>query len=178
MTNEEERQLIDRILAGQRDDFVWLVEKYQVQLFRLVVNILPRAMVEDVVQEAFVAAFAGLRRYDPQRASFRTWLYRIARNLALNAWKKRRETSLADNWDMAGHNNPADALLQKELFSQLDRALDNLAFQEKVIFVLAELEGLPYAEIGRIEGLPLGTVKSKLARIRMKLRRILEDYRS
>jgi RNA polymerase sigma-70 factor, ECF subfamily len=64
----------------------------------------------------------------------------------------------------------------KEAFACMDRALSELKFQDRVIFVLAELEGLSYAEIAHIEKLALGTVKSRLARIKTKLRGALAAY--
>ena len=67
-------------------------------------------------------------------------------------------------------------MLAKEIFQQLDQALDRLKFDERLIFVLAELEELPYGEIARIAGVPLGTVKSRLARTKAKLRHHLKQY--
>ena len=59
------------------------------------------------------------------------------------------------------------------LFALLDAALDALPFEQKTAFVLAEIDGLPLAEVGRIEGVPVGTVKSRVSRARDKLRTIL-----
>ena len=67
-------------------------------------------------------------------------------------------------------------VITKEGFRLLDRALEKLKFQDRVIFVLAEVEGVSYAEIARVENLRLGTVKSRLARIRARLRSELKPY--
>lgn len=71
---------------------------------------------------------------------------------------------------------PVKAFLEKEIMACLDQALDSLPFQDRFIFILAELEGLTYADIARIEKVPLGTVKSRLARTRSKLRTLLQGY--
>ena len=133
-------------------------------------------MVEDLVQEIFLAAFARIQSFDPRRGSFRTWIYRIARNRALNERKKKREQLLDQPPVIADLRTPASDLMVKETFHRLDLALDNLKFQDRVLFVLAEIEALSYTEIAQIEGLALGTVKSRLSRIKAKLRNALQPY--
>jgi RNA polymerase sigma-70 factor (ECF subfamily) len=68
---------------------------------------------------------------------------------------------------------PEQAASEAELFRQLDAALDALPFQQRSAFVLAEMQGLSYEEVGRIEGVGVGTVKSRIARAREKLRCLL-----
>jgi len=129
-----------------------------------------------VVQDTFIAAFTHICSFDPERGSFCTWLYRIARNLALNARKKRRDQPLPEDLVIADERTPADDVQNNEIFRRLDQALEELRFQDRVVFVLTELEGLSYAEVARIEGLRIGTVKSRLARARARLRSLLESY--
>ncbi len=177
MNAHEENKIIARIQAGQTHEFEQLVKRYQGPLFRVVGNLIHCAhLVEDVVQEVFILAFSHIQRFDPQRGSFRTWLFTIARNRTLNTIKKKREASLAEAPVIPDHRTPVNDIITKEAFEKLDRALDNLKFQDRVIFVLAEVEGLAYAEIARIEKLRLGTIKSRLARIRAKLRNELKAY--
>lgn len=175
MDGFEEAQIIRRVQAGGRDEFRHLVGRYKSGLFRIVGNLVDSAQVEDIVQEAFLAAYTHICRFDPERGSFCAWLYRIARNLALNARKKKREQPLPEDMVIADERTPDDEAQKNEIFRRLDQALEGLRFQDRVIFVLAELEGLPYAEIARIEGLRIGTVKSRLARTRSKLRSLLES---
>ena len=68
---------------------------------------------------------------------------------------------------------PADRLLDRELFTQFDRALAALPFEQKTAFILSEIEGLSHEEICQIEKVPLGTVKSRISRAREKLRSLL-----
>ena len=171
-----ESEIIARVKAGYTHEFEYLVHRYQGHLFRIVGNLVRSAIVEDLVQDVFLTAFAQIQGFDPLRGSFRAWLYRIARNRALNARKKKRELLSPEDPVIPDQRTPAHDLLVKEAFSHLDRALDELRFQDRVIFVLAELDGLSYAEIAQIEKLALGTVKSRLARIKNKLRKTLQPF--
>jgi RNA polymerase sigma-70 factor (ECF subfamily) len=171
-----ENEIIARVQAGHTADFEHLVRRYQGPLFRIVGNLTDRGMVEDLVQDIFLIAFAKIADFDPRRGTFRAWLYRIGRNHALNARKKKREKLMDEMPEFAVERSPCQDLLVKEAFNRLDQALSELRFQDRVLFVLAELEGLPYAEIARIENLALGTVKSRLARIRTRLRGALAAY--
>jgi RNA polymerase sigma-70 factor (ECF subfamily) len=171
-----ENDIIERVKQGHRGDFEVLVRRYQGPLFRIVGNLVDHCMVEDLVQNIFLIAYTKIGDFNPRRGTFRAWLYRIARNHALNARKKKREYLMNELPEPAVDRTPCQELLAKEAFNRLDQALSKLKFQDQVIFVLAELEGLPYAEIARIENLALGTVKSRLARIRIRLRGALAAY--
>jgi RNA polymerase sigma-70 factor (ECF subfamily) len=176
MEHASDNDIIARVNAGAADEFEYLVRRYQGALFRIVGNLVKGPAVEDLVQDIFMAAFANLQRFEPGRGSFRTWIYRIARNRALNASKKKREQQIDKTMVIADSRTPCHALIVKQAFDRLDRTLDELTFKERLIFVLSELEGLSYAEIARIERVPLGTVKSRLYRVKDKLRRALEPY--
>lgn len=178
MDVQQENQLIARIQSGSTEDFERLVRIYQDPLFRIISNLVhPAHQLEDLVQDVFLAAFANIKQFDPNRGKFRTWLYAIARHRALNARLKRREGQLPAGLDLTDKRTPMDDLIVKEAFSQLDHALSLLKFRDRMIFVLAELEGLPYADIASVEKIPIGTVKSRLARVRIKLRRALQAYK-
>ncbi len=171
-----ENEIIARVQAGHAGEFGELVRRYQGSLFRIVGNLVDHCMVEDLVQDIFLTVYARIGDFDTRRGTFRSWIYRIARNQALNARKKKREKLLDEMPDLADGRTPCQALLAKEAFACMDRALDGLKFQDRVIFVLAELEGLSYAEIADIENLALGTVKSRLFRIKNKLRGAMAPY--
>jgi RNA polymerase sigma-70 factor, ECF subfamily len=171
-----ENEIVARVQAGHAEDFEYLVRRYQGPIFRIVANLVDNSMVEDLVQDIFLIVFEKIQSFDSRRGSFRTWIYRIARNRALNARKKKREQLLQEEFVIPDKRNPSKDLLVKEAFACMDRVLNELKFQDRVIFVLAELEGLSYAEIAHIEKLALGTVKSRLARIKAKLRGALAAY--
>ena len=176
MEIQEENAVIARIQAGDVQKFEHLVKNYQEPLFRFVANLAGHSNVEDLVQDIFVSAFSHLDTFDPDRASFRTWIYRIARNRVLNEKKKRREILFADAPERATGRTPSDDLLEKEAFERLDEAFGRLPFRERVIFVMAEIEGLSYKQIARVENLALGTVKSRLFRAKERLRKAFDEY--
>ncbi len=182
MNARKEAQLISHAKAGNTESFAEIVGFYQDQVFRFVSNMIGSNAAEDVAQEIFIATFRNLWRYDSGKASFRTWLFRIARNQALNFVKKhrndqlQRSDELQTTDELPDRSTPADHLLQKEIFIQLDRAVAALAFRDRVIFTLSDIEGLTYAQIAEIEGVRLGTVKSRLSRVRAKLRALIEGY--
>ena len=171
-----ENDIIARVQAGNTADFEYLVRRYQGSLFRIVGNLVDHCMVEDLVQDIFLIAFSKIGSFNPRRGSFRSWIYRIARNHALNARKKKREILMENTPELAVERTPCQELIVKEAFNRMDRALNELKYQDRVIFVLAELENLSYAEIAKVENLALGTVKSRLARIKTKLRGVLAAY--
>ena len=165
---------IQRVLANDVESFRCLVERYQRPLLTLVRSLTPpHTDHEGVAQEVFLAAFRGLASFDPKRAAFSTWLFTIARNRCYNELARRRPLVGAELPDVVDLRSPEQAASEAELFRQLDAALQALPFEQRSAFVLAQLQGLSYEEVGRIEGVGVGTVKSRIARARQKLRCLL-----
>ena len=170
----DDRELVRRVLAGQTDDFRVLVDRHQQSIFRFASGLVGnREEAQDVMQEAFLAAFVNLSGYDSSRAAFSTWLFTIARNRCLNLLKQRRPIDHNEP-DSIGDVPSADPLVSQELSQQLDRALAALPVEQRSAFVLAEIEELPYAEIARIEQTSVGTVKSRIHRAKQRLQSLLE----
>lgn len=171
----DDLEVIRRVAAGDVQAFRLLVERYQRPVLALIHNLMGGDDCEDVAQEAFLAAYRNLDSYDPAQASFATWLFTIARNLTFNALKKRRPRAIDGLAHPIVRATPEAEAMQAELFERLDRALAQLPFEQRSAFVLAELHGLSYTEIGRIEGTELGTVKSRISRAKQKLRSLLGE---
>ena len=120
----------------------------------------------------------NLHQFDSQRGKFSTWIYRIARNAALNHLRdnKRCEVALETPLPEADRELPPHEQAElREQFSLLDRAVAALPEHQRSAWVLSELEGLTQAEIAQIEGVPEGTVKSRVSRARDSLRKTLAD---
>ena len=170
----KDREVIGRVLAGDIESFRILVERYERPLFCLVRNLVPdRVECEDVAQEVFLTAYTRLQSYDPDRSAFATWLLTIARNKCLNVLKKRKPSSARELPEPIDPRTPDRAVVEDELYRRLDAGLAALPLEQKTAFVLAEIQGLPHNEIARIEGIPVGTVKSRVSRAREKLRSLL-----
>ena len=156
------------------------MEAYQGQVYALCVRMLgSREAGEDATQEAFLSAFRGIERY--RGGSFRAWLMRIAANACYDALRRRKRRP-ADSLDAlvddpAGSlalpdpgETPEEHALRRELARELEAALASLPPEERLAVLLCDVQGLSYPEIGRALGVPLGTVKSRIARGRARLR--------
>ena len=165
---------IQRVLADDVESFRRLVDRYQRPLLTLVRNLTPRDTDhEGVAQEVFLAVFRCLASFDPKRSTFSTWLFTIARNRCRNEHARRRPIAGVELPESVDLRSPEREASEAELFRQLDAALDALPFEQRCAFVLSQLQGLSYEEVGRIEGVGVGTVKSRIARAREKLRCLL-----
>jgi RNA polymerase sigma-70 factor (ECF subfamily) len=135
----------------------------------------------DVVQESMLKAFSGLGDFDG-RSGFRTWLLRIVINTSYD-WGRRRKRRPAGRggeegesvgYEAAGYEDPGRRLHQQDLRVALDRALDHLSQTIRSTFVLfAELD-LSYREIAETQGVPIGTVMSRIHAAREKLQAELD----
>jgi RNA polymerase sigma-70 factor, ECF subfamily len=177
----EEEALVRRIVAGEGHRYSVLVDRYQRRLYwgclRLVGD---PDEAEDVVQEAFVRAYERLGDFDPTYR-FYTWIYRIARNRCLNVLRRRRVWGLVTLSDperapalpaAERSDRPAE---DRELGRVLLECRDTLPGDQREVFDLRHADGLSYREIAAAVGVPEGTVMSRLARAREKMRACLES---
>jgi RNA polymerase sigma-70 factor (ECF subfamily) len=157
------------VLAGDRDRFRALVVRFERPVFALIRSFVSDAgRVEDLAQETFLAAFTHLASFDARRGRFSTWLFAIARN-------KCRDT--LRRFDLPVHppiDRPERGASPAGSDSWVRAALDTLSPEQRMAFVLGEVFGLPYEEIAEIEGVAVGTVKSRASRAREQLRLVLE----
>ncbi len=166
----EEIGIIRQVLNGDSDSFELLVQRYQQPLVRMIRNITGDSQAcEDIGQDVFFTAYRKLSSFDPASSKFSTWLFTIARNKSFNWLKKKKPLNLSKLPENADERSPCANLLQKEFFANLDSALNSLAAKQRIAFVLAEFEELPYEEIAQIEGVRIGTIKSRINRARKKL---------
>jgi len=172
LANED--HIIASVLAGKTDEFRLLVEQYHRRVFRFARNLIgDEHDAEDITQEVFLAAFDRLESYDAKRASLLTWLLTIARNRCVNYLKRKRPVidgeTIANTQPATNPNESA----RNEFWGRLDEALETLPIDQKTAFVLAEIEGLPYADIAHIEQTTLGTVKSRIHRAKQRLQTVM-----
>jgi RNA polymerase sigma-70 factor (ECF subfamily) len=126
---------------------------------------------EDLAQEVFCALIANASRYQPS-GSFRAYLYRIAQNLSAKEWRTyRRRVQLAS--EPASNPGQEQSVEARSAAAAVQHALSSLEPEQREPILLREYQGLSYAEIGEVLGIPEGTVKSRIARGKMALRKML-----
>lgn len=174
--------LIEQALRGQLEAFNELVRRHQDQLYSLVYRLVPdRDQAADAVQEAFFSAYRNLASY--RGGSVRSWLGRIAVNAAMDMQRSRRRRPWQpypefedDSWQPpAGEKaEPETQAVTAEQARVLGEALSQIPDEQRAAIVLFDVQGYDYGEIARIMGISLGTVKSRIHRGRLALRRRLE----
>lgn len=174
----EEISIIRAVLDGDVESFRLLVQRYQGPVIRMIKNIInDHHICEDIAQDVFFTAYKKLSSFDPARSSFSTWLFTIAKNKSINAAKKKRSLTMSNLPENPDSAIPADSLTQQEFFDRLDQGLQMLPTKQKTAFVLAEFEKLSYEQIAQIEGVRIGTIKSRINRAKIKLRSALKDFK-
>ena len=170
-----------RIQAGDRKAFAEVVGKYQRALFGFLGRMgLSPSQAEDVAQETFLRAWRHLGQYKPDRGEFSTWLFTIARNLALNeANRTASSRGLPATDDLpepaCGRLQPQDEFELAQRRRRVHAALCELPVADRCVLALAYLQDMNVAEIARIEGSTTGAIKTRLHRARGRLSRLLEN---
>lgn len=172
----EERELVRRVLAGDREAFRLVVLRHQARLAELVFRQTgDRAGTDDMVQETFLRAYRALDRFDP-RFRLSTWLARIAVNVARDQGRraKVREDGLQRVAARgAGAPSPLEAAARSEAHDQVAQALRDLPEAQREVVVLATYGGLTQREVAAALDLPLGTVKTRHRTALLRLRELV-----
>lgn len=181
-----EEELVQRAAQGDQDAFAQLLEAHQNRVYSLTLRLVgsPEDAME-LTQETFFNVWRGLPNFHGQ-SKFSTWLYRLTTNTAIDFLRKEKRrgglavTSLSVDGDpervldIPDHRfTPQSQLERQELQAAVHRGLSQLSDQHRQVLVLRELSGLSYAEIAQVLGIEEGTVKSRIARARLSLRKIL-----
>jgi RNA polymerase sigma-70 factor (ECF subfamily) len=178
----DDAALVRAAQRGNREAFGMLVSRHAQSILSLTTRMLgPTADAEDVAQEAFVAAYKSLSRFQFE-SKFSTWLYRIAVNKCRDSLRARRpdtisldatndESSVA--WEAADDETPHWELEQAELASELDKGIRALPPLYRESFLLRHVEGLDYDEISAILGVHRDTIKMRVYKARTLLCRSL-----
>ncbi len=186
--------MVTRAREGDRLAFNQLVELHAPAVYNLALRIVRhREDAEDCVQEAFVRAYGGLRSFRGE-ASFSTWLYRVALNVAREAVKKRAcrplsaselqadgaedspELELLGRREPVTNSGPEEAAVAAQKRRVVLRAVAALPLHHREVIVLFDLQGLSYEEIATVLQVRVGTIKSRLNRARLALKEALTEH--
>ena len=185
----DEAGLIQDAQRGDLEAFNRLILAYQDRVYNQAFRVLGEYQsADDATQEAFISAYKSIRSF--RGGSFRAWLLRIVTNACYDELrrKKRRPTTPLEpvddegdeiespNWIADPGESPEDNIARGELADAIQACLDNLSEDFRVVVVLVDVQGLDYIEASEVIGKPLGTIKSRLARARNRMRECLQGF--
>ena len=186
----DEVRLIEDAARGDLDAFNRLVLAYQDMVFNLAYRMLnDDAVAEDASQNAFLAAYRNLNSF--RGGSFKAWLLRIATNTCYDELRRRQrhpttplepetdedEEMESPRWLADDGPSPEESVERAELEKAIQHCLEGLPDDFRAVVVMVDVQGFDYAEVSTALSKPLGTVKSRLARARLRLRDCLQGVR-
>jgi RNA polymerase sigma factor (sigma-70 family) len=176
LTGPSDEALLAGIALGDEQSTVAFVRRYQRRVYGLALGVLnDSAAAEDVAQEALVRAWRHASIFDPRRGSVESWVLTITRNLSIDALRRRRDLA-TDPGELVNHANAygspslEDSVATRSMRPMILRALGQLPSDQQRAVVMASLYGRTAAEIADIEGIPLGTAKTRIRTGLLKLR--------
>jgi RNA polymerase sigma-70 factor (ECF subfamily) len=185
----DEIALVHSAQNGDLDSFNTLILHYQDRVFNTALRILgDEDIAQDAAQEAFISAFRSINTF--RGGSFKAWLLRTVTNACydeLRRQKRRPTTPLepetndgeemdSPHWLADPNMTPAEKSEADELEHAIQHCLDTLPTDFRTVVVLADIEGMDYSEVATAARVPLGTIKSRLARARLRLRECLRGF--
>lgn len=190
----DEAALIAELQAGSEEAFAWLISRYHQPIYSLLARTVhDRADAADLTQEVFVKVFRGVARFQGG-SSLRTWIYRIALHEASNQrrwWMRHKRQEIPIEQDLCEGTSgapiklkemlvdPAESPFEMAMHSEnrvrVEAALGRVPEPFRTTLILRDIEGFVYEEVAEIQGVNLGTVKSRLVRGRALLKAILAE---
>jgi RNA polymerase sigma-70 factor, ECF subfamily len=187
----EEAALITELRAGSEEAFSWLIARYHQPIYSLLARtIRDRADAADLTQEVFVKVFRGVGSFHGE-SSLRTWIYRIALREASNQrrwWVRHKQQEIPIDQELANGRSsmirlkdtlvdsgesPFEMAVHAENRARVEAALRQVPEPFRTTLILRDIEGFVYEEVAEIQGVNLGTVKSRLVRGRACLKALL-----
>jgi RNA polymerase sigma-70 factor (ECF subfamily) len=184
-----EQALISDAQNGNLDAFNTLVLHYQDSVFNTALRILgDEDQAADAAQDAFISAFKSISSF--RGGSFKAWLMRTVTNACYDELRRRKrrptttlEPDAEDGDEMDSPRWLADPSMTPDQQAEADEVehaiqhcLDTLPLEFKTVVVMADIQGMDYAEVAMAVRVPLGTIKSRLARARLRLRECLQGF--
>jgi len=179
-----DEDLVGKILVGDEDAFSRLYDRYHHKVHATVYRVVQDAgEAQDATQEVFIKVYRSLQEWNPKKARFSTWLYRLACNHAIDCWRSRRRRRESQPDDSPGKEGfpehpvsdaiftPFGALESKEGIDRIRQCVNDLPDLQKKVFLLRYFHDLKLEEIAEMENCSLGTVKTSLFRATHAVRR-------
>ena len=176
---KSDNEIIELYKNGEKEALKYLIERYASPIFNFVAHLTNRNDAPDIVQDIFIKTWKNIKRYDSKKASFKTWIFTIARNSVTDFWRKKKNILFTEIEESFSENIPDENLLPDEVLQKLEDAellnktLEKLRPDYREVLVLYYQEEMTFEEIGVILSKPPNTVKSQHRRAIIELRELL-----
>ena len=185
---EADLNLVEKFIEGSEESFEELIKRYSTKVYNLAFRLTKNAEdAEEVLQDVFSTVFRKVHRFEGKSA-FSSWIYRVTMNAAFMKLRKRRRQrsiyiddlheSVRERWvcKKSEENSGVEVTYRNQLREALEKSVLRLPQEYRGVFVLRDINGLTNKEVGKILGLSLPAVKSRLHRARHMLKRRLKAY--
>ena len=179
-------ELVRQAKAGDKSAFGKLVTCYYEMVYVVVFGVVSNAEVaRDLTQDVFLKIYRDLARFEG-KSKFKTWLYRIAVNAAIDQIRRKRPSVSLEGYEKDGesvpiqipdcHPGPSEQASRSEWKQRIEAAINKLSPEHRAVLVLREWQGLSYDEIAETLNVQIGTVMSRLYYARKKLTEVLKPF--
>ncbi len=186
MLEKTDEELIALYRKGDEEAFKMLIERYTPLIFNFIRRLAGAGNATDVVSDVFIKVWKNIERFDVAKAHFKTWIFTIARNTATDFLRKKKSVVFSD---LEGDDDaqsfeegiadatilPDEALEKLEDVASLNKMLDTLPLDYKIVLTLYYQDEMTFEEIGTVLGKPMNTVKSHHRRALIQLRKLATD---
>jgi len=176
-----DEQLVVLTLKNQ-EYYLCLMKRYEDKLFNYISKIsnISKEEAEDILQEVFIKVYQNLNDYD-SNSKFSSWIYRIAHNATISAFRKKDVRPQSVPWDneeliniMKSTSNIEKDIIQQSTYKQILNIIDSLPFKYKEVLILKFVENKDYREISDILHKPMGTIATLINRAKKSLNQELD----
>ena len=173
---EDDIHYVQQVLAGEKQAYKYIINTYKNALYATILRMAKNPQTaQDLLQEAFIKVYEQLGKYD-QKGSFKSWLYRVAINHCLDQFRKKNiQIAQVGEIHLVSDTTPEVVFLKKEKSRELERLVNALPEDERLILLLRYANELSYGEISETLCIPLADVRNKLHRAKKKLRRHAQE---
>jgi RNA polymerase sigma-70 factor (ECF subfamily) len=183
----DDKDLVKKTLDGEKEAFEMIVQRYKQPLLNYIGRMVgERELALDFTQDVFIKTYASLHTYRPQH-KFSTWLFKIASNLTIDYWRKKKidayslDQTRADEDDRPSIQIPSKDISVVEKFElseireRIEKAMQKIPPSLRELFVWRHINEFSYEEIAEIKELPVGTIKNKVFQAKELIRKKMEE---
>lgn len=173
--NEENMGRVIKFKSGKNKEsteFISIYEKYFSSIYRFIYyKTYNTEITEDITSQTFLKALENYNKYDSTKGSFSSWLYRIARNLVIDHYRKKNKTvNINDVWELAGNENVEIDVQNKEQHERIKEILKSLPLKQRDIVIMKIWQDMTYKEIAEVLGSTEAGCKMMFSRTMAKIR--------